>query len=228
MSEEILLVEPDWTRKRVRRALEERGCRVHASDAGPALVRMAVQVPAGVVVDAASFGTAGETLRAIKRVHDVPVLLLARRPDQAEGVQDLLGVRDDCLVHPVAGARVAGGLGSIMRWAAAHHGTSRGYDDGWIAVDTRGRTASVAGRSLVLGLVEFTLLEALVSNAGSVLPPARLAEIACLPADRRSAPQVRLAITLLRAAVGPAPDGGSPIVTLPGYGYRYIPPVRAV
>jgi len=45
------------------------------------------------------------------------------------------------------------------------------------------------------------------------------------PPGAASVCQVTLCIAHVRAGMGPGPHGGSPIVTLPGYGYRYDPPL---
>ena len=106
----------------------------------------------------------------------------------------------------------------------AGEGPAGTYDDGWVALDMRARTASVDGVPTELAPTEFATLEALVSNAGAVLAAADLAERVRRAPRAASVFQVRLSIARVRAALGPAPQGGSPIVTLPGYGYRYNPP----
>ena len=78
---------------------------------------------------------------------------------------------------------------------------------------------------LDLTAAEFALLGALVRDAGSVMATLRLADIIRRLPDAASPCQIRLCLAHLRAKIGPGPRGGSPIVTLPGYGYRYIAPV---
>ena len=231
MGGDVLVVESERpVRRGIRRALEWRGYRVHESgDAGSALARVAAAPPAAVVLDAgAPAAEPRATLRGIKRVSDIPVLMLARGAQQADSVRDLLGVVDDCLVGPVAEVEVVWGLESLLHRAARYSPAARAHDDGWIALDSLAQTARAGGRPLHLGRTEFTILDALVRNAGSVLAPARLAEIAWFPTGGASVCQVRLCIARIRAELGPSTGGGSPVVTLPGYGYRYIPPARAV
>ncbi len=107
----------------------------------------------------------------------------------------------------------------------AGEGLALTYDDGWIAMDLGARTAWVGGVPAELAPTDFATLEALVTSAGAIVAPADLAEIVwCAPGEEASVFQVRLSIARVRAALGPAPQGGSPIVTLLGYGYRYDPP----
>lgn len=106
----------------------------------------------------------------------------------------------------------------------AGEGLALTYDDGWVAMDVLARTASVDGVPTELAPTEFATLQALVSNAGAVVAPADLAEMVWCAPGGASVFQVRLSIARVRAALGPAPQGGSPIVTLLGYGYRYNPP----
>lgn len=228
MTREVLVVEPqESVRRGIRRALEGSGYRVSESgDGGDAVARVAAEMPAAVVLDVGMPPSQPRaTLRGIKRVSDIPVLMLARVPTQVESVRDLLGVVNDCLVGPVAEAEVVWGLEAILQRAGRYSPAARTYDDGWISMDLLGRTASVAGRPLDLTTTEFTMLEALVGNAGSVMAPARLADIVWFLPGAASVCQVTLCIWQLRGKLGAGPRGGSPIVTLPGYGYRYDPPV---
>ena len=207
------MVEPqESVRRGIRRALEGSGYRVHASgDAGDALARVAVEIPAAVVLDAgvpASLPRA--TLRHIKRVSDIPVLMLARVPHQAESVRDLLGVVNDCLVGPVAEAEVVWSVEAILQRAARYSTAARTHDDGWISMDMLARTASVAGAPLALTATEFTMLGALVRNAGSVMAPRRLAEIVWSRRAPRPSARSRSASPTSGPGSDPAPTAARP------------------
>jgi DNA-binding response OmpR family regulator len=100
----------------------------------------------------------------------------------------------------------------------------REYDDGWLRVDLVGHVASAGGRPLELSPTEFRLLVAFVRHPGELLSRDRLLEMVWGSATATSPGQARLYVAYLRTKLGPGPGGDSPIETVRGFGYRYVPP----
>ncbi|WP_433324906.1 response regulator transcription factor [Spirillospora sp. CA-294931] len=86
---------------------------------------------------------------------------------------------------------------------------------GPVSLDARGRTVTVADRSVALTVTEFDLLEFLMGNAGRVFTREQLLEAAWGPGAGAGSRTVDVHIAQLRAKLGE----GSPIRTVRGVGY---------
>jgi DNA-binding winged helix-turn-helix (wHTH) protein len=78
------------------------------------------------------------------------------------------------------------------------------------------------GDPLPVGQRGVRLLQALLERRGEVLTKAQLLD-AAWPDVAVEEANLSVQIALLRKALGPAPDGGDWIVTVPRVGYRLLP-----
>jgi DNA-binding response OmpR family regulator len=227
MAARVLVVDDQAAVRRVvRRLLERSGYEVDEADDGrAALVRVRDAEPDAVVLDVTMPVIDGwTTLEWIRRLSNVPVLMLTGRSAEVERARGLRAGADDYLIKPFGSQELLARLDVLVRRGGVPVGAE--YDDGWLALDLAGGDVRVAGVPVELSPVEALLLVALVRTAGRLVMVEDLAREGWGAAAPSSPGRVVIAIASLRAKLGPGPDGGSPIETLRGFGYRYVPPAR--
>ncbi|MBB4866281.1 TolB-like protein [Pseudomonas nitritireducens] len=102
-----------------------------------------------------------------------------------------------------------------------------GFAFGDFLLDSRAGTLTRNGAPVALGYRALQLLAALLERAGDAVPKAELLE-AAWPGLVVEEGNLTVQIAQLRKALGPAPDGGQWIATLPRLGYRFSAPVRRI
>jgi DNA-binding response OmpR family regulator len=227
MAARVLVVDDQApVRRVVRRLLERSGYEVdEAGDGGVALDRLRVEVPDAVVLDVAMPVIDGwTTLERIRELSDVPVLMLTGRSAELERARGLRGGADDYLIKPFGGHELVSRLDVLVRRRDPAVGGDTGYADGWLEVDATGRRLRAGDRVVELSAIEANLLGELVRRAGRLVSIPDLGRAGWGDDAAVSPGQVVIGIAWLRAALGSAPDGGSPVETLRGFGYRYVPP----
>jgi DNA-binding response OmpR family regulator len=227
MGATILVVDDQASVRRVVRSLLERaGHRVEeAGDGRTALELLARDTPDVVLLDVAMPGLDGwKTLGRIRDLSDVPVLMLTGRGAELERVRGLRGGADDYLVKPFGRQELVARVEALLRRAGDVQELLREYHDAWLDVDLVGPAVRAGGRDVDLSPTEFRLLTAFVRHPNEVLTRDRLLELVWGSATATSPGQARLYVAYLRTKLGPGPGGDSPIQTVRGFGYRYVPP----
>lgn len=227
MGASILVVDDqESVRRVVRQLLERAGHRVvEAEDGRTALAQLAADAPDVVLLDVAMPGLDGwKTLGRIRELSDVPVLMLTGADAELERVRGLRAGADDYLVKPFGRQELIARVEALLRRAPPQPEVMREYDDGWLKVDLVGHSVHAGGRLVELSPTEFRLLTAFVRHAGELLTRDRLLELVWGSATATSPGQARLYVAYLRTKLGEGPRGGSPIETVRGFGYRYVPP----
>jgi DNA-binding response OmpR family regulator len=213
-------------RRVVRSLLERAGHRVaEAADGRAALDLLAREVPDAVLLDVAMPGLDGwKTLGRIREISDVPVLMLTGRGAELERVRGLRAGADDYLVKPFGRQELVARVEALLRRTGGPQELVREYRDAWLEVDLVGHVVRAGGREVELSPTEFRLLAVFVRHPGEVLTRDRLLELVWGSANATSQGQARLYVAYLRTKLGPGPDGGeTPIQTVRGFGYRYVP-----
>lgn len=123
----------------------------------------------GIVLDVMMPKMDGHQLLAKLRSQgsDIPVLFLTARDSVADRVEGLDLGADDYLVKPFAFEELLARIRAMTRKHAGSRTDTLTVGD--LVLDTRGRTASRAGRDIPLLPKEYTILEHLVRHAGMVL-----------------------------------------------------------
>ena len=123
----------------------------------------------GIVLDVMMPKMDGHQLLAKLRAQgsDIPVLFLTARDSVADRVEGLDLGADDYLVKPFAFEELLARIRAMTRKHAGSHTDTLTVGD--LVLDTRGRTASRAGREIPLLPKEYAILEHLVRHAGTVL-----------------------------------------------------------
>ncbi len=163
-----------------------------------------------------------ETLERIRDISDVPVIVLTGHAGEVDKVRGLRSGADDYVVKPFGRQELLARIEALLRRVPAPDLVDR-YDDGALEVDFAERSVVFRGRPVRLTPLEFRVLAALARHAGQVQSIEQVLEQAWGTTVGVSPEQVKLYVSYLRRKLGIAADGSSPIETMRGFGYRYVP-----
>lgn len=160
-------------------------------------------------------------LKALRREHDTPVLMLTARGDDVDTVVGLELGADDYLPKPCNPRVLSARLRALLRRRSAG-GEPPVLTVGDLVLDHGRRVVTVDDKPVELTSAEFGLLAELVGNAGQVVDKDHLCESALgrrLQAYDRS---VDMLMSQVRRKLGPFADGSPRIKTVRGAGYQYL------
>jgi DNA-binding response OmpR family regulator len=214
----------------VRTILERGGLDVReASDGREALRILFTGGIDLVLLDVEMPGLDGwQTLERLREVSEVPVCMLTGQDGELAKVRGLRAGADDYVAKPFGKLELLARVEALLRRSGVADdagGVVERYEDGVVSVDHHQRLVIVDGREVPVTPTEYALMSAFVRNAGQVLSPDQLAELA-LGGEDASA-QVKLYVSRLRRKLAEALGDDAPIETLRGFGYRYRPAVAA-
>lgn len=159
-----------------------------------------------------------------------PLLVLSERRDEEQIVKTLLAAADDYVVKPFSPRFLLARVTVLLRRSNLTRG-GRWVDEnlsiGEISLNLQQAQALVNGHRISLTQREFSLLYALMDNAGRVLTRDQLTEQAW---DHFAGTQksVDVYVQRLRKKLAPHLDGREYIVALRGFGYKFeIPRPKA-
>ncbi len=196
------------------------------SDAAQTLAAAEASVPDLVISDVSMPGGGGlallAKLRAGKATARVPFILMSgvRRgaESQAGGLDQ---GADDYLAKPLPPALMVAKVAAVLRRCAAGEAPGDRLSAGALVLDTDARTATLAGKRLVLTRKEFDLLAVFLSKTGRLLSVAFLLETVWGydPADYSDPHTIGVHVSTLRRKIGP--KLAARIVAVPSLGYRF-------
>ncbi|MDQ3179370.1 MAG: response regulator transcription factor [Acidobacteriota bacterium] len=164
-----------------------------------------------------------DVLRQLRRISQIPVLMLTARGDDTERIVGLESGADDYLPKPFNPRELVARIRAILRRAPAEveqiPNSKFQVDD--IEVSASARSAKKAGEDLNLTAVEFDLLVALLKEAGKIVNKEELSETVL---DRKLSPYDRsldMHISNLRKKLGTRGDDDERIKTIRSVGYIY-------
>jgi len=158
-----------------------------------------------------------EVLRKLRRIADIPVVILTARNDDGSIVLGLRAGADDYLVKPVGRGVLLARIEAVMRRVRSAAGqTSAVLDLGCLRVELDGHRVTVDGVELSLTNTEFGLLAALAGRAGSAVSRDLLMHEVWGNAYVGTSRSLDVFIAQLRAKL----DGAVELSTVRGFGYR--------
>lgn len=219
----VLLVddEPDLVYG-LRATLTGAGFRVAtAADGEEALAVFRAVLPAIVVLDLMLPVKDGlEVCRELRKISDVPILMLTARDDSVDKILGLELGADDYVTKPFNSRELVARIRSILRRVNRQYpGSTLTLDEGRVQLNLAAQTVTVAGQPTALTPTEFALLAHLARHPGQVFARDELLETVWgydFPGDLRT---VDVHVRRLRRKIEKDPARPSLIATRFGVGY---------
>ncbi|AYG68500.1 MULTISPECIES: response regulator [unclassified Rhizobium] len=164
-----------------------------------------------------------EVLQRIRKLSQIPVLMLTARGDDVDRISGLNLGADDYVPKPCSPGELAARLRAILR--RTHQPAGASIDvvkAGQLVIHPGKRSAEWCGEPLELTGTEFGLLEILARNAGQLVSKQDISKHAfgkpLTPFDRR----IDVHISSVRQKLGLRGDGQSWIQSVRGLGYQLL------
>src|SRR5215831_1324094 len=169
-----------------------------------------------------------EVLQAIRRVSDVPVIMLTARTDEVDQVRGLELGADDYVTKPFGHLALLARMRAVLRRAELPPPVQAlpDFEAGDLAIHFQNHEVTVAGEQVKLTPVEYKLLYHLARNAGHLLPHQALLDRVWGADDNASPEYLKVFISRLRSKLR-RPNGPDYIATERGRGYRFVRPRTA-
>ena len=210
----------------VRINLEMEGFRViEAADGLAALQQVREKMPDIVLLDVMMPEMDGfETLRMIREISSVPVIMLTVRSSEEDKVRGLDLGADDYITKPFSPRELISRVRAVLRrFQTAVPGESAVLEiDDYLSVDFNTAEVIVDGERVKLRPTEFRLLRHLIENAGWTVPHSTLLSKVWGYEYKDEISYLRLYVNYLRKKI--EPDAANPryILTERGMGYRFV------
>ena len=166
-----------------------------------------------------------EVLQTIRRVSDVPVIMLTARGEELDQVRGLELGADDYVIKPFGHLSLLARMKAVLRRAdlPTPIDTQPDFVSGDLAINFANHQVTVRGEAVKLTPVEYKLLYQLVRNAGRLLPHQALLDRVWGEDYGATTDHLKVFISRLRAKLE-LPTGQHFIETERGLGYRFIRP----
>ena len=209
----------------VRMNLEMGGYRVlGAFDGAEALEKLKQDLPDLVVLDVMMPEMDGfETLRRIREVSNLPVIMLTVRNEPADRIKGLEIGADDYLSKPFDPRELQSRIKALLRrtFAPSPARKTKIVVDKDLVIDFNKREVWVRAEKVTLRPTEYRLLYHLVNNAGRLMTHDTLLSKVWGHEYRDESQYLRLYITYLRQKLERDPAHPKYILTERGVGYRF-------
>jgi DNA-binding response OmpR family regulator len=225
----ILIIEDDRnTAALIVTYLEREGFSTQTvHDGAEALARARQQPPGFVILDVMLPHTDGwEICRELRKISDVPILMLTAREEEIDRVLGLSLGADDYVVKPFSPRELVERVKAILRR------TMRQVQDDSLLVhdelilDTEKRRVTLAGQAVDLTAVEYKLLLALMRSPGRAFSRDDLLGHIYEHGESVVDRVVDVHIGHLRQKLGDDPSAPCFIETVRGFGYRFADKVN--
>ncbi len=222
----VLVVDDEpMVREVVVQYLEREGFSVaEAADGRTALSYVLDRRPDLVVLDVMLPAVDGlEVLGEIRKRHDVPVILLTARTEEADRVLGLELGADDYVVKPFSPRELTARVRSVLRRARPAAPSPR-LEFGGLVIDGTTREVLVAGSVIEMTPKEFDLLAFLAASPRQVFSRGQLLEqVWDSSPDYQDPSTVTVHIRRIRQKIESDPDDPRWVCTVWGVGYKFEP-----
>ena len=210
----------------IRMNLELEGYQViEAKNGIQALEQVRQHLPDLVIMDVMMPEMDGfETLRMLREISTVPVILLTVKSDEEDRIRGLELGADDYITKPFSPRELNSRVNAVLRraeWPAPPPRTILKIDDR-LSVDFNRHQVIVDGERIDLRPTEYRLLNHLIQNAGWVVPHDTLLAKVWGYEYRDETHYLRLYINYLRKKIEEDPSDPEYILTERGVGYRFM------
>ena len=195
-----------------------------ASNGDEALALFFEHQPALIILDL-SMPTIGglEVCRRIRRVSNVPIIMLTVKDEEIDKVRGLEAGADDYVTKPFGHLELIARARAVLRRSSPlpTPGTDATFDDGYLSVDFAKAEVRVRGQRVLLTPTEYQLLTLLVRNPSQLLPHDLLLSRVWGPECVEDREYLKAYIKRLRQKLEPDPRNPTYIHTERGFGYRF-------
>ncbi|MDX1686416.1 MAG: response regulator transcription factor [Candidatus Promineifilaceae bacterium] len=210
----------------IRMNLELEGYQViEAKNGIQALEQVRQHLPDLVIMDVMMPEMDGfETLRMLREISTVPVILLTVKSDEEDRIRGLELGADDYITKPFSPRELNSRVNAVLRraeWPAPPPRTILKIDER-LSVDFNRHQVIVDGERIDLRPTEYRLLNHLIQNAGWVVPHDTLLAKVWGYEYRDETHYLRLYINYLRKKIEEDPSDPKYILTERGVGYRFM------
>lgn len=210
----------------IRMNLELEGYQVvEAGNGIEALDQVRKHLPDLVIMDVMMPKMDGfETLRLLREISTVPVILLTVKSDEEDRILGLELGADDYITKPFSPRELVSRVFAVLRRADWPSPTPRTVVkiDSRLSVDFNRHQVIVDGERIDLRPTEYRLLNHLIQNAGWVVPHETLLARVWGYEYRDETHYLRLYINYLRKKIEKDPSKPEYILTERGIGYRFV------
>lgn len=224
----LVLVVDDESRMRrfIRMNMELEGYQIIEAENGlVALEQIRQHTPDLVIMDVMMPEMDGfETLKLLREISTVPVILLTVKSDEDDKIQGLSLGADDYVTKPFSPRELVTRVTAVLRraeWPAPPPRTILRIDDR-LSVDFNRHQVIVNDERIDLRPTEYRLLNHLIQNAGWVVPHETLLAKVWGYEYRDETHYLRLYINYLRKKIEEDPANPYYILTERGVGYRFV------
>jgi DNA-binding response OmpR family regulator len=206
----------------VKLALEDEGWSVEEADTGEEALNAFQRQPSDVVlIDIMLPGIDGfDVCRAIRRVSDVPIVMVTARADTHDVVAGLEAGADDYLTKPFAPKELSARIRALLRRARTSDSVSAHLRFGDLEIIPDEGVVRRAGEEIHLTKTEFRLLVELASTPGRVFSRETLLERVWGYGYFGDGRLVDVHVRRLRTKVEADPANPRHVVTVRGLGYK--------
>jgi len=227
-AKKLILVVDDEPRmiQFIRMNLELEGYRVtQASNGLEALNKIRDELPDLVILDVMMPELDGfETLRMLREVSSVPVIMLTVKADEEDKVKGLGLGADDYVTKPFSPRELAQRVRAVLRRTETPAPVEKAIlrIDDYLQIDFNRRIVIAGGQEVKLRPTEYRLLYHFVNTPGWVLTHEQLLSNVWGYEYRQESQYLRLYVTYLRQKIEPDPAHPRYILTERGVGYRFV------
>jgi two-component system KDP operon response regulator KdpE len=164
-----------------------------------------------------------ETLRRIREISDVPVIMLTARSDETDILHGFSLGADDYVTKPFSFAQLSARMHAVLSRSGQEDAAEAKLSSEGLEVDMRLKRAWRDGQALALTPTEFKLLVTLMHHAGDVISPKDLVKEVWGAQYASEIGHVRRYIWHLRQKIEPDPENPHYIHNDRGFGYRFGP-----
>jgi two-component system KDP operon response regulator KdpE len=213
-------------RRFIRMNMELEGYQIIEAENGlVALEQIRQHTPDLVIMDVMMPEMDGfETLKLLREISTVPVILLTVKSDEDDKIQGLSLGADDYVTKPFSPRELVTRVTAVLRraeWPAPPPRTILRIDDR-LSVDFNRHQVIVNDERIDLRPTEYRLLNHLIQNAGWVVPHETLLAKVWGYEYRDETHYLRLYINYLRKKIEDDPANPYYILTERGVGYRFV------